>query len=194
MARVKSLVVPQTMARKIKTCQPQIRLPKESSESHDHLIAGKEKCQRVEKHAKKSAGERPGHGDVELLNCLRRFAADARQSAKDKQRDGKDFDLVGLRDNAVGQFMENDGSEEQQCGQEAHGPRLRVGPGGVLRGEIAGDGECDQAKNKNPAEINVNGYAEYADDANPLCLRHLFHRTAKLPRLPVRTCPARFDL
>jgi hypothetical protein len=74
--------------------------------------------------------------------------------------------------------MENDGSEEQQSGEEADGPRLRASPGGVLRGEIAGDGECDQAKNKNPAEINVNGYAEYAGDANPLCLRHLFHRTA----------------
>src|SRR5580700_2482258 len=86
--------------------------------------------------------------------------------------------ILGLGDNAVGEFVENDRSEEQQSGEDTNGPGLRACPRGILRREIAGYGKRDQAKNKNPAEINVDGYAEYASDANPLCLRHLFHRTA----------------
>src|SRR5713101_66829 len=84
----------------------------------------------------KAAGQWSGDRNVEFLNRLGGFALDARQASEEKESDGNDANLVMLRHDAVGEFVEKNGGEKEQARQDAHGPMLCVRPKRMLQFEL----------------------------------------------------------
>jgi len=101
-----------------------------------HLFSGERQLQSVEKQRQKSARQWPGNRNVEFLNCLAGFSPDARQAAKQKQRDREHLDFVVLRHRAMSQFVEHHRSEKQQAGRNADRPMFRRSPVRKFRREL----------------------------------------------------------
>lgn len=112
-----------------------IGLPEPGGWCSHHLAEGKEMCHGKKNAGKKTAGERSSNRNVEFLDRFGRITRNSRQPPKDKERNGNNADLVMLGYNAVGEFVEQHGTEEEQTGQEADAPLLHRRPVRVLLGE-----------------------------------------------------------
>ena len=117
-------------------------------------------CHGKKNASKKTAGKRSSNRNVEFLDRFGRITRNSRQPPKDKERNGNNADLVVLSYDAVGEFMEQHGTEEEQAGHEADAPLLHRRPVRVLLGEESPEGKRTQRENHDPSGMQVNGDSE----------------------------------
>src|SRR5882762_2358652 len=65
-----------------------------------------------------------------------------------------------LGHDAVTEFVEENRSEEEETGQDADGPMLRVRPKRMQLLELRGDDVGDSRKNKDPSRMEVEEFSE----------------------------------
>jgi hypothetical protein len=70
-----------------------------------------------------------------------------------------------LGHDAVGELVEENRGEEEQTGEDAHGPMLGVRPTRVLLLELRGDDVGNGGKNENPGGVQIDGNPENFADA-----------------------------
>src|SRR6266403_5077197 len=141
-----------------------IGLPEPGGWCSRHLTGGKEKCRGKKKASQKTTGKRSSNRNVEFLDRFGRIARNARQSPKDEERNRNNADLVVLGYDTMCEFVKQDGTEEEQAGEEADTPVLHCRPVRVLLGEEGPEGKRTQRENHNPSGMQVNGDAENPSD------------------------------
>jgi len=72
-----------------------------------------------EKSSQETTGKRSSNRNVEFLDGFGRIARNSRQPPKDEERDRNNADLIVLGYDTMGKFVEQDGTEEEQAGEEA---------------------------------------------------------------------------
>src|SRR5277367_787688 len=150
--------------REIKEPQKEIGSSKIRSQCRNLVIERENDTETKEHPSQYKTGDGAGNRNIEFLNGFGRIFADARQAAKNKQRNRNNANLVIPRDYAVRKLVKEHGAEEQQAGKRAHYPSLRVRPLRILLRERRGKRIGQQAKNKQPAGIHKDGDTENFPD------------------------------
>ena len=105
------------------------------------------------------------NGEGVELHLQERVESPAREASEEKERDGNDANFVVLGHDAVAEFVEENRSEEEEAGQDADGPMLRVSPKRMLLLELRGDDVGNGRKNKDPSRMEVDGDSQNSSDA-----------------------------
>ena len=97
------------------------------------------------------AGDRPGDRDPEFCFRVGGIVLDLRNAAEREQGDCPDFQPAGLGDQRMGEFMQQQGDEEQDSGEERSDPDLACAPIWVHLTKVFAEGEHDQRSDDEPA-------------------------------------------
>ena len=97
------------------------------------------------------AGDRPGDRHPEFCFRVGGIVLDLRNTAEREQGDRLDFQPAGLGHQRMGEFMQQQGDEEQDSGEQRSDPDLARAPIRVDLAEVFAEGEHDQGSDDEPA-------------------------------------------
>lgn len=155
-----SAAVERETGEKIEDSEQEIGGPEPRGKRIHHLIGRKRLSHSEEESGEKAASDRTSDGDVEFLDGFRRVALDAGDSAEYKQSDRENANLVMLRDDAVGEFVEEERAEKENAGEDADAQMLGGSPGRILLRELRVEKIGDAGKNNDPRGVEIDGYPQ----------------------------------
>ena len=97
------------------------------------------------------AGDWPGDCDPEFCFRVGGVVLDLGNAAEREQGDCPDLQPTGLGDQRVGEFMQEQGDEEEDSGEERSDPDLARAPIWVHLAEVFAEGEHNQRCDDEPA-------------------------------------------
>lgn len=159
--------------KKIENRKQKIRGPEPGGNRVHGLVGRKGFYQAEEDDGQEAAGQGARDGDVEFLDGFGGVALDAGDAAEDEKGDGENANFVVLRNDAMGEFVEEQGTEKEQAGESGDAPLLDGRPRGVVVGKLLLENIGDAGKNDDPGGMEIDGYSEDFAEPHSGALRHI---------------------
>lgn len=161
-----SAAVERKAGEQIEDGQQAIGDPQRASEGLHDIACRKEQAQAVEETSEHATRKRAGDGNVEFLNGAGGVALNAGYAAKDEERDGDDADAIVLSDNTMSELVKKERREEQEAGENPHGPCFGLGPAPMFLDELHGERVSDRRENNDPGGMQIDWDTEDPADAH----------------------------